>query len=406
MADTYTSNLNLTQPEVGASQNSWGSKLNGDMALIDAVFAAGGTGTSVGLNVGNTKTIKVSGTLTITGVATAVTQAVGDDSTNVATTEYVVAQIANDAPTKSGLGATGSWAISITGNAATATTATNALNATTQLVSDDSTKIATTAFVADKVADYAPTKTGSGASGTWGISISGTAATATNALNATTQSVSDDSTKIATTAFVADKVANYAPSKSGSGATGTWAIGISGNAATATNATNATTASIATTVIDNSITTAKISNLAVTMAKIGATGTPSSSNYLRGDGTWAAAPTLSAVTSITAGAGLSGGTITSTGTIAVDVYTGSTSNNTSYAVGHTLWCETTSEVTLNSTVVPKVSSGDTHPSTTGTSTISGTWKARGSSKVVTNVYDDFGALVVEYIYMTLIQRVS
>ena len=44
------------------------------------------------------------------------------------------------------------------------------------------------------------------------------------------------------------------------------------------------------------------------------TGTPSSSNFLRGDGTWAATGT---VTSITAGTGLSGGTITSSGTIAL-----------------------------------------------------------------------------------------
>ena len=47
-----------------------------------------------------------------------------------------------------------------------------------------------------------------------------------------------------------------------------------------------------------------------------ATGTPSSSTYLRGDGTWATF-TTGTVTSITAGTGLSGGTITSSGTIAI-----------------------------------------------------------------------------------------
>ena len=49
------------------------------------------------------------------------------------------------------------------------------------------------------------------------------------------------------------------------------------------------------------------------------TGTPSSSTYLRGDGTWAAIPggNPGTVTSITAGTGLSGGTITSSGTIAI-----------------------------------------------------------------------------------------
>ena len=50
-----------------------------------------------------------------------------------------------------------------------------------------------------------------------------------------------------------------------------------------------------------------------------ATGTPSSSTYLRGDGTWASIPggNPGTVTSITAGTGLSGGTITSSGTIAI-----------------------------------------------------------------------------------------
>jgi len=47
------------------------------------------------------------------------------------------------------------------------------------------------------------------------------------------------------------------------------------------------------------------------------TGNPSSSTYLRGDGTWAAVSGAGTVTSITAGTGLSGGTITSSGTISL-----------------------------------------------------------------------------------------
>lgn len=64
-----TTNLGLILPTVDGSANDWGTELNTALTALDALFAAAGTGTSVGFNVGAGKTLTVAGTINVTGTA-------------------------------------------------------------------------------------------------------------------------------------------------------------------------------------------------------------------------------------------------------------------------------------------------------------------------------------------------
>lgn len=140
-------------------------------------------------------------------------------------------------------------------------------------------------------------------------------------------------------------------------------------------------------IANSAITTAKLADANVTLAKLSATGTPSSSTYLRGDNTWA---TVSGgVTSAVAGNGITVSGATGAVTISQDIYTGSTQTNSSFPIGTYLQClgvgnPNQSISALNASATIRIySNGGQYGGYTanyGSGTVlSGTWRCRGGA---------------------------
>lgn len=151
-------------------------------------IANGGTGATSASQARTSLSAATSGAnsdiTSLSGLTTPLSIAQGGTASNTAAD----ARTALDVPSRAGSGASGTWGINITGNAATVTNGITTAN----------------------IGSYAPSLTGTGASGTWGINITGNAATATNGL--TTSNFN-----------------SYAPTLTGTGASGTWGINITGN---------------------------------------------------------------------------------------------------------------------------------------------------------------------------------
>ena len=179
----------------------------------------------------------------LTGTPTAPTASVGTNTTQIATTAFVNAEIANDAPTKTGTGASGTWGISITGTAGS-TTVLNQVAGFPTANGQDFNSLTTGGYYNIVWGNYtgilnAP----SGSANSYGTLLvqNGTNFTsqlymphATSSSPATRVLYSGSWTAWAYTLSSANYT-SYSPSLTGSGATGTWGISVTGSAATAVN---------------------------------------------------------------------------------------------------------------------------------------------------------------------------
>lgn len=95
MADTTTANIGLTKPGVAdpAGRNLWGDKWNLNADAIDAIFKSDGTGTSVGINIGAGKALKVAGTATFGTPVVGGAYAVYIENTDTSTNSQAILQM-------------------------------------------------------------------------------------------------------------------------------------------------------------------------------------------------------------------------------------------------------------------------------------------------------------------------
>ena len=130
---------------------------------------------------------------------------------------------------------------------------------------------------------------------------------------------------------------------------------------------------------------ADIASGSVTVGTISATGTPSASTFLRGDGSWNAP--AGGVTSLAAGNGITVSGSTGAVTVSQDIYTGTTVANATYPIGSYVFVHDVASAgpyTVNSTLTiwsPGANAFRFGSASTGGSSVAltGTWRVRGNN---------------------------
>jgi hypothetical protein len=148
MANSFTANLNLEKPEVGADSNLWGGHINSDLDLLDSIFTTATTRPIASQILSSTRILdSATTTKSILLVLSGITTTTGRNLT-VQDADGTLAYTAQIATATAASATTGQVAAATVGVALLAGAAfTGTVTGITTTASDNSTKMATTAYV-------------------------------------------------------------------------------------------------------------------------------------------------------------------------------------------------------------------------------------------------------------------